>query len=181
MPKIGSKLHELRTRRRLTVRVLASRSGVSPSTISLIERDAVSPSLDTLQAILDAMGSTLAGFLSEASDRVGSPFYRPEDQVEIGNEAEVSYRVIGANHPNRHLLFMKEAYRPGADTGERISHMAQEAGYVISGAVELMVGDQKTVLEPGWGYYFDSRRPHRFRNAGDTEAVIVSAVTPPSY
>jgi transcriptional regulator with XRE-family HTH domain len=64
MPNIGTRLKELRRRRDLTVRELALRSGVSHSPISLIERDQISPSVDTLGAILDALGSTLPGFCS---------------------------------------------------------------------------------------------------------------------
>nr|WP_246591858.1 cupin domain-containing protein [Aminobacter anthyllidis] len=52
---------------------------------------------------------------------------------------------------------------------------------VISGAVEVTVGDQKKVLRPGDGYYFDSRLPHRFRNVCDRESEILSAITPPTY
>ena len=181
MAKIGQKLRELRSRRQLSVRVLAERSGVSHSTISLMERDSVSPTLDTLQAVLDAMGSTLTGFLSDIEKRDSSSFYRPDDQPEIGNEEGISYRIIGVNHPNRNLLFMKETYRVGADTGKVISHEAQEAGYVVSGTVELTIGTRIKELHAGDAYYFDSREPHRFRNTGKTEAIILSAVAPPTY
>ncbi|WP_417729138.1 cupin domain-containing protein [Roseovarius sp.] len=37
------------------------------------------------------------------------------------------------------------------------------------------------VLNPGDGYYFDSRELHRFRNVGSTKAEIISAISPPSY
>ena len=63
MPNVGSKLRELRLRRKLGVRELADRSGISHSTISLIERDKISPSLDTLSAVLDASGITLTSSL----------------------------------------------------------------------------------------------------------------------
>lgn len=60
--KIGDRLRELRSRRKLSVRAVALRSGISHSSISLIERDLISPSLDTLHAVLDALGTTLSGF-----------------------------------------------------------------------------------------------------------------------
>ena len=37
------------------------------------------------------------------------------------------------------------------------------------------------VLKPGEAYYFDSRTPHRFRNVGEVDALIVSASTPPTF
>jgi len=182
LPRIGAKLRELRRRRDLGVRELAVRSGVSHSTISLIERDRMSPSIDTLSAVLEALGTTLPGFFSDLQSSLPySPFYRAADMVEIGRPETVSYRVIGLNHPNRQVLMLHETYPPGGDSGDAFTHAAQEAGMVVRGAVELTVGDQVQVLRAGDGYYFDSRLPHRFRNAHDGESQIVSAVTPPTY
>ncbi len=50
-----------------------------------------------------------------------------------------------------------------------------------SGIIEVTVGEEVRVLNPGDGYLFDSRQPHRFRNIGDTDCVIVSACTPPTF
>lgn len=182
MPRIGAKLKELRRRRDLGVRELAIRSGVSHSTISLIERDRMSPSIDTLSAVLDALGATLPGFFSDLQSSLPySPFYKAADMVEIGKPETISYRVIGLDHPNRQILMLHERYPVGGDSGETFSHSAQEAGMVVHGAVELTVGDHVQVLSAGDGYYFDSRLPHRFRNVNDGVSQIVSAVTPPTY
>lgn len=181
MPKIGSALKAMRMRRQLSTRDLAIRSGVSHSTISLIERDRISPSVDTLQAVLDALGSSIADFLGGIVKGAESPFYRPDDMPEIGNPETISYRIIGLNHPQPTIQFLKETYAIGADTGETLSHQAQEAGYVLSGQVEVTVGNDRRVLERGDAYYFDSRLTHRFRNVGKTQAEIISAVSPPTY
>lgn len=182
MPKVGSKLGELRRRRDLAVRELAVRSGVSHSTISLIERDRMSPSIDTLAAILDALGTTLIGFFSDLQSSLhSSPFYPAADLVEIGKVDAISYRMVGINYPNRQLLMLQETYAVGADTGEAAPHAAQEAGIITRGAVELTVAGQTRVLHPGDGYYFDSDMPHRFRNIADEKSEIISAVTPPTY
>lgn len=182
MSKIGEHLRELRRRRALSVRELAIRSGISHSTISLIERDRISPSVDTLAAILDALGTTLPGFFTGVQSGMPvSPFYAPDDFTEIGNWETISYRMVGIGFPNRQLLVMRETYAGGADTGEPFAHHAQEAGIVTGGAVEVTVGEQSRVLKPGDGYYFDSRLPHRFRNVADGPSEIISAVTPPTY
>jgi mannose-6-phosphate isomerase-like protein (cupin superfamily) len=52
---------------------------------------------------------------------------------------------------------------------------------VVAGEVEVTVGEQVRVLRAGEGYYFESRVPHRFRNLGESDAVIVSANTPPTF
>lgn len=182
MAQIGIHLKRLRLRRKLSVRDLAVRSGISHATISLVERDKTSPSVDTLSAVLDALGTTLVGFFDGLQTTLAySPFYEEEDLVEIGDTDTVSYRMLGINHPNRHILMLKEKYEVGADTGEAFSHRSQETGFVLSGQVEVTVGNQTRVLGPGQGYYFDSQMPHRFRNVGPETAEIISAVTPPTY
>ena len=182
MPKIGPKLREMRCRRNLSVRELAVRSGVSHSSISLIERDRISPSVDTLAAILDALGTTTAGFFMDLQNNIPyQPFYGSGDLVEIYRGESLSYRMIGAHHPNRQLLVLHETYSVGGDSGEAYFHSAQEAGMVIKGAVEVTVGGEKRILKKGDGYYFDSRVPHRFRNVSDGESEILSAATPPTY
>ena len=182
MANIGRHVRELRRRRQLSARELAARAGVSHSTISLIERDRMSPSVDTLGAVVEALGTTMVEFFSGLrASHDHSPVYRPEDLVEIGNPNEISYRVVGFNHFGRNMQVLLEHYVPGADTGAIFSHDAQEAGLVLEGRIELTVGEETWILTEGHGYYFDSNRPHRFRNVGDGPVRIVSAITPPSY
>ena len=182
MANIGMKLKELRIRRDLGMRELALRSGISHSSISLIERDRMSPSVDTLSAILDALGTTLVGFFTDFHPATAySAFYGASDLVEIGKVDSVSHRMVGINHPNRQLLMLYETYAVGAHSVKAYCHLAQEAGIVIKGKIELTVGNESRVLLPGDGYYFDSRLPHSFRNASEGKSEITSAVTPPTY
>ncbi len=182
LPRIGLHVRELRRRRQLSSRGLAARAGISHSTISLIERDRMSPSIDTLGAIVDALGTTLVEFFAGLRSSYSySPVYAPEDFVEIGNPEEISYRAIGFNQPARTMQMLVETYAPGADTGEIFSHDAQEGGFVLAGTIELTVGGESYLLTEGCGYYFDSNLPHRFRNVGPGVARIMSAITPPSY
>jgi transcriptional regulator with XRE-family HTH domain len=169
MALVGQKLKELRCRRGLPVRELAVRSGLSHATISLIERDKMSPSIDTLGAILETLGTTY------------NPFYGTAELTEIGVACAISASVIGANHPHRQILMLDEIFAVGSASGPSCTHNAQEAGVVIEGAVEVTVGDQTRNLKAGEAYYFDSHHPHRFRNVANQKSRIISAVTPPSY
>ena len=60
-----------------------------------------------------------------------------------------------------------------------LEHNAHEGGIVISGELEVTVGSQVKILGAADAYLFDSRVPHRFRNIGNEDAVVVSACTPP--
>lgn len=58
-PKCGPFLIDLRRREKLTQKQLAERTGMTQANISRIERDKVSPTLHTLNRLLEAMGHTL--------------------------------------------------------------------------------------------------------------------------
>jgi mannose-6-phosphate isomerase-like protein (cupin superfamily) len=89
---------------------------------------------------------------------------------------------VGNNLKNYKLQMMLERYQPGADTGKSmLSHESEESGLVLQGRLELTVGDEVYVLNKGDAYLFNSTLPHRFRNTGREECVVVSACTPPSF
>jgi len=182
MAMVGAELKALRMRRGLGLRELAMRSGVSHSAISLIERERMSPSVDTLGAILGALGTTLTSFFAELENgKPSRPFYPAGELVEIGRPDRVSYRLIGMDYPNRRMLMLAERYAPGAATEACVAHRAEEAGIVTRGAVEVTVGERTSVLRTGDAYYFDSQQPHRFRNVDPGVSEIISAITPPTY
>lgn len=178
---VGLKLRDLRERRGIKLRELAARSGISHSAISMIERGKMSPTIDTLACILDALGTNLAGFFVELQSKLPyMPFYRNDELIEIRQDDKLSFRMLGANHPGRQMLFLYETYAPGADAGA-VAHAGQEGGVVVSGEIELTVAGRTRVLHPGDGYYFDSQLPHRFRNSSKEESILISALTPPTY
>ena len=61
------RLREERNKRGLSMNVLAQRSGLSHSMISLIERDLRNPSLDTLLRITEVLEVDLGKIITQAS------------------------------------------------------------------------------------------------------------------
>lgn len=178
---IGGRLRHLRTRAGLSQRELAKRVGVTNSTISLIESNATNPSVGALKRILDGIPIGLAEFFAFEPDRPRKAFYAAEELVEIG-KGGVSYRQVGEDMFGRSLQILKECYQPGADTGKvPLVHDGEEGGVVISGRLEVTVEDERRLLGPGDAYYFESRRPHRFRCVGAEPCEVISACTPPSF
>lgn len=180
--ELGKRLAAVRKARGLSQRELAKRAGVTNSTISLIEQDRVSPSISSLKKVLDGFPMTMAEFFTLGeTDNSHAVFFRRDAQPNVGQGA-IEYYLVGAGVTDRKLAVLREVYGVGADTGdEMILHDGEEGGVVISGRIEVTVGDRVEVLGPGDGYYFDCRQPHRFRNVGDDDAVIVSANHPPGF
>ncbi len=178
---LGQRLRGLRELHGLSQRELAKRAGVSNAVISLIEQNRNNPSVGMLKKVLAGFPLSLADFFALDLAPREQVFYRAEELIEIAG-GKVSYRQVGLDLSGRGLQILHERYAPGADTGETmLRHEAEEGGVVISGRLEVTVGDQRRILGPGEAFYFDSRLPHRFRNLGEEEAVVVTACTPPSF
>lgn len=187
---IGGRLRAVRESQGMSQRDLAGRAGLTSAAVSLIEQNKSSPSVASLKRLLDAVPMTMSEFFTEVED-AGEPkyFYSEDEFIELspqelglgGAAARVSLRQLG--DASRHSLqVLHETYPPGSDTGpDMLAHNGEEAGVVISGIIEVTVADQVRVLNPGDGYLFDSRLPHRFRNIGQGPCIVVSACTPPSF
>jgi transcriptional regulator with XRE-family HTH domain len=178
---IGGRLRFIRSRHKLSQRELAKRSGVTNSTISLIESNQMNPSVGALKRILDGVPMGMAEFFALEPDRPRKVFYRTDELTEIGKKP-ISYRQVGDNLFGRTLQILKERYEPGSDTGRvPLVHEGEEGGIVISGRLEVTVDDERRILDPGDAYYFESRRPHRFRCVGAKPCEVISACTPPTF
>ncbi|HEX7061897.1 MAG TPA: cupin domain-containing protein [Woeseiaceae bacterium] len=181
MDTIGMEIRRLRSRQGLSQRQLALLAGVSNATVSLIEAGRTDPSLGMLRRILDALGVSFAEFFSSRRDNESRYFYARDELTEIGS-GPISYRQVGGDLVDSKLQILHERYRPGADTGQSLlSHEAEEGGIILSGRLEVTVADQVRTLSAGDAYRFNSRLPHRFRNPGSDDCLVVSACTPPSF
>lgn len=181
MENIGLKLKTLRTARGMSQRKLAASAGVSNATISLIENGRTDPSMGLLKRVLDSLGVSFAEFFASDPLVEEKYFYSREELSEISS-GPISYLQVGSDLSNSQLQILYERYRPGADTGQSmLSHDAEEGGIVLSGRLEVTVGNSVRTLSAGDAYRFSSRLPHRFRNTGNEDCVIVSACTPPSF
>jgi transcriptional regulator with XRE-family HTH domain len=180
--ELGKRLAAVRKSKGISQRELAKRAGVTNSTISLIEQDRVSPSVSSLKKVLDGFPMTMAEFFTLGVDEDRRAVFFPAGEQPNVGQGPVEYYLVGAGLPDRKISVLREVYGVGADTGEEmILHDGEEGGVVISGEIELTIGSKVSVLGPGDGYYFDCRKPHRFRNVGDAEVVIVSANNPPTF
>jgi transcriptional regulator with XRE-family HTH domain len=179
---IGFRLQAVRKAKGISQRELAKRVNVTNSTISLIEQNKVSPSVSSLKKVLDGIPISLADFFTaDMKDSGDSPFYLNDEQPDVGNN-DIHYFLVGTHRKNRQMCILREVMPPDSDTGDSmLSHEGEEGGVVVQGQVEITVGDRVQVLCAGEAYYFESRTPHRFRNIGNIDAVIISANTPATF
>lgn len=178
---IGPRLRFVREQAGLSQRELAKRVGVPNSSISLMESGKTNPSVGALKRVLDGIPIGLSEFFAFAPDPDRKVFFAAEELKEIG-KGKLSLKQVGDNLLGRNLQMLLETYDLGADTGARMyKHDGEEGGVVVSGRIEITVGEDRKILGPGDAYLFESRKPHRFKQVGPVPCVIVSACTPPTF
>lgn len=180
---VGAKLKSIRLIRNISQRELAKRAGVTNSTISMIEKNSVSPSISSLKKVLNGIPISLVEFFSEelGSETTQQIVYKQEELMDIGS-GDVHMNLVGKSFPRRQMTFLIETYPPNADTGtEMLKNDAEEGGYILEGKIELTVGTDVYILQAEDSYYFDNNKPHRFRNIYDETCKIVSATTPANF
>lgn len=87
--QIGAKIKALRIANDLTLEELASRSELTKGFLSQLERDLTSPSISTLEDILEALGTNLSEFFAA----------EPEEQI-VFHQADFSLmkgKIIRSN------------------------------------------------------------------------------------
>ena len=180
---VGERLQAIRKLKGLSQRELAKRAGVTNSTISMIEKNSVSPSISSLRKVLGGIPMSMVEFFSEEMETPSAAqiVYKANELIDISDGA-VTMKLVGRAHASRAIAFLTEIYPPGADTGvEMLTHEGEETGIVVEGRLELVVGLETFVLEEGDSYYFESTKPHRFRNPFDAPARLISAATPANF
>ena len=179
--QIGPRLRAIRTRLGVSQRQLARVSGVANATISQIEAGKLNPTVGMLKKVLDGIPISMSNFFADDAEVAERIFFRAAELTEIA-DGGVSFRQVGATLHNKSIQFLKECYQPGAGTGKHaITHEGEECGIILSGRLEVTVGDQVAVLKAGDAYYFRSDQPHQFRNAGVDACELITACTPPSF
>lgn len=180
---VGVRLQGIRKLKGLSQRELAKRAGVTNSTISMIEKNSVSPSISSLKKVLSGIPMSLVEFFSLDIEQENQTqvVYKASELIDLAS-GSVSIKLVGKAHPSRALSFLDETYAPGSDTGEEmLTHEGEEAGVLVEGALELTVSGEVFVLEAGDSYYFESSKPHRFRNPFEKPARLISATTPANF
>lgn len=179
--EIGRRLRDIRTRLKLSQRQLARQSGVANATISQIEAGKLNPTVSMLKRVLDGIPINLSEFFGDEFEPESQVFFRKDELTEIA-DGDVSFRQVGSNLATKAVQMLQERYAPGAGTGRHaIVHEGEECGIILSGRLQVTVGEQTTVLRAGDAYYFKSSQPHHFHNPGSEACELITACSPPTF
>lgn len=169
--RIAERVRELRAARGLSLEALASRSGVSRSMISLIERGESSPTAVVLEKLATGLGVVLAALFDSPVGDAGAPsgpLARRKDQPEWRDPASGYLRrnvsPPGAPQPMQivEVRFPAKA-RVAFENGARDT-LVQQQVWVLEGSIDVTLGSERHRLQRGDCLAMDLDRPTMFHN-----------------
>lgn len=179
--KLGPLLRAIRNSRHLTIKEVASKAGVSSSLLSQIERNRISPSLDTLLQLLEVYGVPPNKFFKDYETMTRVEIVR-KDQRRIYKRKGFTYETLcgesqakGSHSFNAFFLELAPGQKRGdSDDG----HLGRELGIVISGQAQLIYGGEVYEIQAGDTLSFFSQIPHVIKNGSDETFQAYWIVTP---
>lgn len=180
-PTLGARVRRLRTDRRMSLRDLASSSGLSASLLSQLERDRANPSIMTLQRLAGGLGVSVFALLPDDPTEPAATVVRPESRRKLViQDGELRYELLSPD-TNHQMEIWIGRLGAGAEMGSEFSsHQSEEFILVMSGAMSFTLGGQVHELSAGSAIQYDGAVPHHIENAGTEELVFLSALTPPT-
>jgi transcriptional regulator with XRE-family HTH domain len=175
--RVGRSVKARREALGIALRALASRSGVSASMISDIERGAKSPTISTLCLLADALGVPISALVDTALPAAARIHVvrGSERRAVVDPASGASRQNFGPAPAGSSVEFLRYALPPHATAGPFAAHARGtiEHVYVAAGAVRVVFGEDAVRLEGGDSCNCIADAPHLFDNAdGKVEAVI---------
>jgi transcriptional regulator with XRE-family HTH domain len=178
----GEKLRKVRELRRLTLKDLSERVGVSESLISQVERNKVSPSIDTLLSLAEFLEIDLEYLFSDFRRVKKATVLRREDRSRLERDG-VTYEqlsILGEQEDRHAVEAVMLQIEPGGKKGSRdYGHEGRELGIMLEGEGALSYGTADYPLGPGDSVSFASDIPHILKNTGTAPLRAIWIITPP--
>ena len=175
---IGKKLKELRIQNNLTLNDLASRSELTKGFLSQVERNLTTPSIATLEDILEALGTNLSEFFHEEEEKQ-IVFPKQDFFEDEQDDYKIEWVIPNAQRNKMEPILL--TLKPHARSQELLAHQGEEFGYVLKGNVTLVRGGKKYKLKAQETFYMDGSRSHYLYNHGSGEAKVLWITTPPIF
>ncbi len=169
---IGKKIKKVRTEKKISLDRMANETGLSTDYIKQIEAGEAIPPVGTLLQISKALEIDSGFFLREQESNMEKRVKAYAKRTE-----NYAYETLTPGAENKHL----KAFRVTVDSmqdhvGVGYCHEGEEFVYVLSGQIEVIVGDHVNKLETNGSLHFNSGIKHQLRNVGEESAELLVVI-----
>lgn len=180
---LGERLRRIREDRGLAISQLAERSGVAEHQLQAIESSREPPAVGDLVKIAAVLDVSIGHFFQRAITDSRIEVVRAQDRWTVQPQSDAArslnyrYQSLSYNLTDKLMSpFLVEI--PPSSTSEvpSSSHDGEEFLFVLSGQLEVRVGEDVHRLSPGDSIYFDSREEHSLRAVEGGVARLLACV-----
>lgn len=193
--RVGQRLREARARTGMSLRQVAERISLSASALSQIENGAMQPSVGTLHALALELGLSLDVLLENpVGDRQGQADrtqHAVDNRVVVQKTDRARLELVSGVRLERLTSgqdplvdFLEITYPPRSSLaahGRLARSGGRELGVILSGELELKLGNRVHRLRPGDSISLPWDEPHVFVNNGTECVVAVWVIAPDGF
>ena len=182
---LGSKVKALRQERGLSQKELAERTGHSASFISQLERNLISPSIDSLVQLGNKLKAEPAYFFTQPTRSLNNSIILRRNQrtdytIDSRFSNSITCQRLTSDSNNRRMESLMITFSEDADiSGHLFLHKGDELIIIIKGELEISIKNKKYILREGDTVYLSSAVPQYWRNVGEMSAQAIWVLSPP--
>lgn len=199
---IGHQIRDIRQRQRLTLEKMSSRTGLSKSYLSKLERGLTEAGVSNLKKIASQLGLSLVELMGNDNLTHSTLGYMPQGEysnnpkfisdiqvVKPGQRktftlafSELVYELLTPDLGRKLEVILIKA-QPGDNTGKEpiVDPYGEKFVYVIKGRMEMLLDNRPYVLDPGYSISYPANIPQLFRCAGDQPLEAILVIHPPWF
>ena len=179
---MGMRVKEARESRGLSIFDIYLRTNIDVDILSRIEEGEVIPPLGTVIKLAKALDLKMGYFISGEEGKAYTIVRRYDRKVTSRSDSMkekyygYGYESLAPHKTDRHMEPFLVTLEPSETEEERSTHDGQEFIFVLHGKMEVRLGEEIHVLEPGDSIYYDSTVPHLVKCHGKKTTYILAVL-----
>ncbi len=174
---LGSTIKGFRKTQGMSQKELSQLVGVTPSNISQIESGQVFPSIPALNKIANHLCVEIGSFFKEAPflEKMVFPSSQSSNIKQTGSNKK-NYQIIQLTPfdlDGKIEMFLIKIFPEKKLSTHFFQHKGEEAGYLLSGKIDMICQDQNHQLETGDTLYLKAIGPAKWQNRENTIATLL--------
>ena len=164
LPALGEKIRFIRKEKGIRIKQLSTRSGLTESSISMIENGKISPSVTTLSKIAMALGVHPVELFEIEKHKKWTVTQKGVREIIQFPDTDSGLEYLMKDRKDNNEIFISHLGPEQKSFDNPVSHKGYKLGYVLKGAVELELEAEKVQLYEGDSIFFDAAIPHLWKS-----------------
>lgn len=179
---IGLDIRALRKSRAMTLTELAGKLGRSAGFVSQVERGMSQPSIGDLRKIAAMFDVSISFFFGHSPSDPAEARYivRANERRRLGNSEGGLLEELLSPDLRGSFEIVRSEFLPGTALEKPIQRKSEEAGYVVSGTLDIEIEGRWHKLREGDSFRINEQ-PFRWRNRWKAPAILIWVISPPVY